>query len=110
MTQERGLRSDKETNPGVATAICQINLLNHEYHVAVHGWPKELLADGADLLELEGLLFRSGAREVILHRHDGYGRFLLADDSAELRVQDAPGPQPVRTLRYMLEGWFSYAQ
>ena len=95
---------------GIATAICQINLTNQEYHVAVHGWPRTLLAEGADLLELEGRLFRAGAREVILHRQDGYARFLLADDSAELRVQDAPGPQPVRTLRYTLEGWFPYSK
>ena len=78
--------------------------------MAVHGWPEALLADGADLLDLEGRLFRSGAREVILRRHDGYARFLLADDSAELRVQDAPGPQPIRTLRYTFEGWFAYAK
>ncbi len=95
---------------GIATAVCQINLTNQEYHVRVHGWPTTLLAEGADLLELEGRLFRAGAREVILHRQDGYARFLLADDSAELRVQDAPGQQPVRTLRYTLEGWFPYSE
>jgi hypothetical protein len=99
-----------EQNAGIATAICQINLVNQEYHVAVHGWPKTLLADGADLLELEGLLFRAGTREVILRRRDGFARFLLADDSAELRVQDAPGPQPIQTLRYILEGWFPHAE
>jgi hypothetical protein len=99
-----------EQNPDTAAAICQINALNHEYHVEVYGWPTTLLAEGSDLLELEGLLFRSGAREVILRRQDGYARFLLADDSAELRVQDAPGPQPIRTLRYTLEGWFPYAE
>jgi len=47
---------------------------------------------------------------VILHRHDGYARFLLVDDSADLRVQESPGPQPVRTLRYTLEGWFAYSK
>lgn len=94
----------------VATAICQINVHNNEYRVEVRGWPMELLSEGADLLETEGLLFRSGCREVILHRHDGYARFLLIDDSAELRVQETPGPQPVRTLRYALEGWFPYTK
>jgi hypothetical protein len=92
----------------VATAVCQVNLINNEYHVKVHGWPQPLLAEGADLLEMEGRLFLSGSREVLLHRHDGFARFLLADDSAELRVQDAPGPQPIRTLKYTLEGWFPY--
>jgi len=99
-----------QQNPDIATAICQINLLNQEFHVEVHGWPGSLLAEGADLLELEGQLFRSAAAEVILRRHDGFARFLLADDSAELRVQDAPGPQPVRTLRYTLEGFFPYPE
>jgi hypothetical protein len=110
MTKENQITSGKEDDTGVATAICQVNLVNQEYHVAVHGWPKALLADSADLLELESRLFRSGAREVILRRHDGYGRFLLAEDSAEFRVQEAPGPQPIRTLRYTLEGWFPYTQ
>ena len=110
MTKEMQKTGPQDGDAGAATAICQINLANQEYHVAVHGWPQALLADGADLLELEGRLFRSGAREVILHRQDGYARFLLADDSAELRVQYAPGPQPERTLRYVLEGWFPYSK
>ena len=97
-----------DQNSGVATAICQINLVNDEHHIEIRGWPENLLADGADLLELESLLFRSGSREVVLRRSDGFARFVLADDSAELRLQDAPGPQPVRTLRYTLEGWFPY--
>jgi hypothetical protein len=94
----------------VATAICQVNLVNDEYHVDVHGWPEHLLDDGGDVLELEGRLFRSGSREVILHRRDGFARFVLADDSAELRAQDAPGWQPIRTLRYILEGWFPHVK
>jgi hypothetical protein len=94
----------------VAMAICQISLINNEHRVEVINWPRQLLAEGADLLEIEGLLFRSASREVILHRHDGYARFLLMDDSAELRVQESPGPQPVRTLRYTLEGWFAYSK
>jgi hypothetical protein len=110
MTKEPQETKALNDDAGAPTAVCQINLANQEYHVTVHGWPQALLADGADLLELEGRLFRSGAREVILHRQQGYARFLLADDSAELRVQDAPGPQPVRTLRYVLEGWFPYSK
>src|SRR5262249_53713878 len=43
MTHQRELRKDNMDGPGVATAICQVNLVNQEYHVAVHGWPKELL-------------------------------------------------------------------
>jgi hypothetical protein len=97
-----------EQKTEVGTAICQINQLNHEYHVEVHGWPRSLLAEGSDLLEMEGLLFRTGSAEVILRRHEGFARFILADDSAELRIQEAPGPQPIRTLRYTLEGWFPY--
>lgn len=96
-------------NAAVATATCQINLINDEYHVEVQGWPETLLAHGSDLLELEGRLFRSGAKEVILHRRDMFARFLMVDDVAELLVQDAPGPQPVRTLRYALEGLFPIA-
>jgi hypothetical protein len=96
--------------PSAAIAVCQIDLHNNEHRVEVCGWPRELLAEGADLLETEGLLFRSGSREVILHRHDGYARFLLADDSAELRVQESPGARPIRTLRYTLEGWFTYTK
>jgi hypothetical protein len=92
----------------VATAICQVNLENGEYHVEIHGWPEHLLTAGGDLLELEGRLFRSGSREVVLRRPDGFARFILADDSAELRAQDAPGWQPIRTLRYTLEGWFPH--
>lgn|SRR5690242_12862784 len=93
-------------NVSVPTAVCRINLLNDEYHVEVRGWPEVLLADRSELLELEGRLFRSGAREVVLHRRESFARFLLVDDSAELLLQDAPGPQPVRTLRYVLEGLF----
>jgi hypothetical protein len=104
----RDLLTDPEQTavPNVATAICQVNLSNGEYHVEVHDWPDDLLGSDGDLLDLDGLLFRSGSREVILRRPDGFARFILADDSAELRAQDAPGWQPIRTLRYTLEGWF----
>ena len=101
------LREDEESmtpDAPVATAICQINLLNHEHAVIAKHWPATLLVEGADILEMESLLFRSGTREAILHRRDGFARFLLAEDSAEFRVQDAPGPQPIRTLRYTFEG------
>jgi hypothetical protein len=99
-----------EQIPGIATAICHINMVNQEHYVDIHGWPETLQAGGAELLELESQLFRSGAREVILRRSDGFARFILADDSAELRVQESPGPQPIRTLRYTLEGWFPYPE
>src|SRR5579872_3907372 len=92
----RALESGQEKpmpQNAVATAVCQINLLNDEYHVEVRDWPATLLAHGGDLLELEGRLFRSGAKEVILHRRDMFARFLLVDDAAELLVQDVPGPQ-----------------
>jgi len=46
----------------VALAICQINLSNNEHRIEVSGWPRQLLSEGADLLEIEGLLFRSASR------------------------------------------------
>ena len=88
------------------TAVCRINLLNHQHSVIPHDWPPALLAASDEVLEMESLLFRPGAREVVIHRRDGYARFILTQDIAELLLQDAPGPQPVRTLRYTCEGWF----
>ena len=90
----------------VATAVCRINLINHEHTVERHDWPPSLLTANDEFLEIESLLFRPGAREVVIHRRDGFARFLLTQDFAELLIQDAPGPQPVRTLRYTCEGWF----
>ena len=92
----------------VAMAICQINLVNQEHTVTPLHWPEKLMTERNDLLEMESRLFRSGAREVVLHRSEGFARFILTEDSAELRVQEAPGLQPVRTLRYTCEGWFLY--
>jgi hypothetical protein len=90
----------------VPTAVCRINLLNQEHTVTQHDWPSNLLAASDEILEMESLLFQPGPREVLIHRRDGYARFILTQDFAELLVQDAPGPTPVRTLRYTCEGWF----
>jgi hypothetical protein len=95
-------------DPAVATAICQINLFNQEHSVTPVNWPESLMIEGNDVLEMESRLFSSGAREIILHRQGGFARFILAEDTAELRIQEAPGLQPVRTLRYTCEGWFAY--
>jgi hypothetical protein len=92
---------DKPVKP--ATAVCRVNINTGEHRTEIHDWPAQLRVIDQNLLEMEGHLFRVGAQTVVLNSPGGIAKFRLAEDVAELLIEELPSLEPFRTLRYVLD-------